>query len=177
MTETLNDFFQCLADAVEEADGEILKFIGDAMLAIFLLSHRKHIADAECEVALAAAEQAISNIVELNKKRAEIGKRPLSQAITLHVAAVMFGNVGAATRLNFTVIGPAVNTVSRLERLSSELGKLLVFSSEFARRTAREVGDLGEHFLRGIKEPVKIYMLLCWARGLIRQSIPDVMAT
>ena len=129
------------------------------MLAIIPLSHRAHVANAECEVALAAAEQAISNIAELNTKRVEAGKQPLSQGIALHVGDVMFGNIGAETRLDFTVIGPAVNTVSRLERLASELNKPIVFSSEFAQHTTREVEDLGDHFLRGIEEPVKVFTL------------------
>jgi adenylate cyclase len=159
MIETLNDFFQCLAGAVEEAGGEILKFIGDAMLAIFPLSRRARVANAECEVALAAAEQAISNIAEPNKKRVEAGKQPLSQGIALHVGDVMFGNIGAEKRLDFTINGPAVNAVSRLERLASELKMPIVFSSEFAQHTTREVEDLGDHFLRGIEEPVKVYTL------------------
>ena len=159
MIETLNDFFQCLADAVEEAGGEILKFIGDAMLAIFPLSHQANVASAECEVALAAAEQAIANVAELKKKRADNGKPPLSQGIALHVGDVMFGNIGAEKRLDFTVIGPAVNTVARLEKLSSDLDKSLVFSSAFTRHTQREIEDLGTHNLRGIEEPVKVYTL------------------
>ena len=159
MIETLNDFFQCLADAVEEAGGEILKFIGDAMLAIFPLSRRAHVANVECEVALAAAEQAITNVAELNKKRTEAGKQALTHGIALHVGDVMFGNIGAEKRLDFTVIGPAVNTVARLEKLSPDLNKSLFFSSAFARHTKREIEDLGNHYLRGIEEPVKVYTL------------------
>ena len=159
MIETLNDFFQCLGEAVEEAGGEVLKFIGDAMLAIFPLSRRAHVANVECEVALAAAEQAIANVAELNKTRVEAGKPALSYGIALHVGDVMFGNIGAEKRLDFTVIGPAVNTVARLEKLSSDLDRSLVFSSAFARHTKREIEDLGNHDLRGIEEPVKVYTL------------------
>ena len=159
MIETLNDFFQCLADAVEEAGGEILKFIGDAMLAIFPLSRQANVANDECEVALAAAEQAICNVAELNKKRAEAGKPPLSHGIALHVGDVMFGNIGAEKRLDFTVIGPAVNTVERLEKLSSELNRSFVFSNDFANHINREIEDLGNHTLRGIEEPVKVFTL------------------
>ncbi len=159
MIETLNDFFQCLADAVEEAGGEILKFIGDAMLAIFPLSRRARIANVECEVALAAAEQAIANVAELNKKGTEAGKQPLTHGIALHVGDVMFGNIGSEKRLDFTVIGPAVNLVARLEKLSSDLNKSLVFSNTFARHTKREIEDLGDHYLRGIEEPVKVFTL------------------
>ncbi len=159
MIETLNDFFQCLADAVEEAGGEILKFIGDAMLAIFPLSRQANVANDECEVALAAAEQAICNVAELNKKRAEAGKPPLSHGIALHVGDVMFGNIGAEKRLDFTVIGPAVNTVERLEKLSSELNRSFVFSNDVANHINREIEDLGNHTLRGIEEPVKVFTL------------------
>jgi adenylate cyclase len=106
----LNQYFDCMARPVEAHGGEILKFIGDAMLAIFPLE-----TDQACRRALQAALDARAAMAELNRERSGRGEEALGFGIALHAGDVMYGNIGAANRLDFTVVGPAVNLATRLE--------------------------------------------------------------
>lgn len=153
----LNEYFDTMAKPVEEHGGEILKFIGDAMLAIFPLDEP----DA-CRRALEAAREARSGMAELNRLRIERGQQSLGFGLALHVGDVMYGNIGSRTRLDFTVIGPAVNVASRLESLTKELRREVLVSGAFA-RLCPVAGDslvrLGAYPLRGVGEPVEVFSL------------------
>jgi adenylate cyclase len=127
----LNDYFECMVGAVHRHGGEVLKFIGDAMLAIFPVADDLD-RDRACLAALAAAEAALADLQQLNARRRTAGKTVLEAGIALHTGAVMYGNIGAPDRLDFTVIGPAVNLVTHLERLCAELGRPLLASARFA---------------------------------------------
>src|SRR5215217_4301883 len=109
--------------------GEVLKFIGDAMLAIFPIG-----ADAArtCAAALNAAERAQSALADENRRRASAGRPRIDYGLALHVGDVMYGNIGSDTRLDFTVIGPAVNVTSRLQTLTKELRRQVLLSAPFA---------------------------------------------
>ena len=155
--ELLNDYFQAMAGAVRDADGEVLKFIGDAMLAIFRPRQSSSPRGSTCDRALAAAEQAIAALSEINAGRAEHGKPELVSGLALHVGEVLYGNVGGEDRLDFTVIGPAVNLVTRIEHLCVDQGRPLVVSAEFAEMLSRPSESLGRHKLRGIAEPQEIF--------------------
>jgi adenylate cyclase len=151
----LNDYFDRMAGAVERQGGEILKFIGDAMLAIFPLAGQ----DA-CRRALAAALEAQGAMAALNRERRARGEEALAFGIALHVGEVMYGNIGAQDRLDFTVIGPAVNLTSRLERLCRSLEHDLLISDSFACDcAARPLRSLGCHRLEGIARPVEVFTL------------------
>jgi len=151
----LNDYFDCMAGAVERQGGEILKFIGDALLAIFPLAGEQ-----ACRRALAAACEARETMAALNARRRARGDEALAFGIALHVGEVMYGNIGAADRLDFTVIGPAVNLAVRLERLCRSLDRELLLSDSFACDCAAPpLSSLGRHRLEGIARPVEVFTL------------------
>ncbi len=154
----LNDYFGALGAAVTGAGGEILKFIGDAMLAIFPVEA----ADAGEVVGrtVRAAKAAMAAIAALNDKRAEGGAPPIRFGLALHLGEVMFGNIGASARLDFTVIGPAVNYAARLEGLCAALDHPVVMSSAIAALLPQEhLMPLGSHALKGIAAPQPAYGL------------------
>lgn len=155
----LNDYFECIVGPVEEGGGEVLKFIGDAVLAVFPLPKRAVAADVVCEVALAAAENAVENVLSLSASRQAAGDPPIDFGVALHVGDVVFGNVGSEHRLDFTVIGRDVNLVSRLQDLSARLTQTLILSDEFVSHSRREFVDLGSHALKGITTEQRAYTL------------------
>jgi adenylate cyclase len=149
----LNDYFDSMAGAVEQHGGEILKFIGDAVLAIFPLEEEQ-----ACRRALQAALDARAAMAERNTRRRERGEETLGFGIALHTGEVMFGNIGSTNRLDFTVIGPAVNLTSRIERLCRMLGRDILVSEDFALACqARELRPLGHHQLPGVERPVEVF--------------------
>jgi adenylate cyclase len=151
----LNDYFDCMAGAVERQGGEILKFIGDAMLAIFPLA-----GDEACRRALEAARAARDAMAALNTRRRERGEEALGFGIALHAGEVMYGNIGAANRLDFTVVGPAVNLTTRIERLCRSLERDLLVSGAFAGGcTTWPLRSLGRHRLQGVALPVELFTL------------------
>ncbi len=159
MIGVLNSYFQAMAQPVEDAGGEILKFIGDAMLAIWPMPQRAHQLSARADVAVATAEQAMANMMIENERRAEHGAKSLRFGISLHLGDVMWGNIGAVDRLDFTVIGPAVNLVARLDDVAAQLGAPLVVSDAFQAVSSRTFESLGDHRLKGIAEPQEVYRL------------------
>lgn len=145
----LNDYFGAVGKAIEENGGEILKFIGDAALAVFP-------ADGDdpgpaCDKAYSAALSLIANLDELNEKRGTEKKPPLKIGMGLHVGDVWYGNIGASGRLDFTVIGPAVNRAARLEKLASDLGEDILVSLDFSEAAGSAFDHIGDHQLKGIE--------------------------
>lgn len=153
---TLNELFDCQVPAIERHGGEVLKYMGDGMLAIFPIGDR---AASACEEAVVAAEEAFAALVEQNADRSRRGDQPLAFGLALHLGDVAYGNIGGAGRLDFTCIGPAVNLASRIEGLASKLGQALLVSSEVTRHLSRPLVDLGEHALKGVAEPHRVYAL------------------
>jgi class 3 adenylate cyclase/uncharacterized protein (DUF427 family) len=152
--ELLNHFFESTAGPAIEQGGEVLKFIGDAVLAIFPLR-----GDPEAGAhALAAAREALARIERFNHDEAD-PQAKLAVALALHLGEVNYGNIGIEGRLDFTVTGPAVNQVARLERLSKTLGKAVVTSGAFADLAPDELAGLGAHELRGFSAPVDVFTL------------------
>jgi len=150
LIDLLNQFFDCVGPAVQEQGGEVLKFMGDGMLAVFPAESEAGLNDA-CERALTAAGQACRALDALNAERQGYGEEALDFGLALHVGDVMFGNVGSANRLDFTVIGPAVNMAARLERLCGSLGERIVVSKRFADLVDKaDLRALGLHPLRGL---------------------------
>lgn len=156
----LNDYFETMAAPVKAAGGEILKFIGDAMLAIFPLAGLT--ADGRCGAcidALNVASEALAGMTALNARRREAGKPPLRCGIALARGDVMYGNIGALERLDFTVIGPAVNLATRLEDLTRECDPPIIFDRQVAANAARPVRELGRFKLKGIAEEQPAFTL------------------
>lgn len=158
----LNDYFETIAEPVKAASGEILKFIGDAMLAIFPLGGPgPNQSCGACWSALQVSEQALAGMAELNRKRVAAGKVALNCGVALARGRVMYGNIGDNERLDFTVIGPAVNQATRLEDLTRDL-KLdppIVFSAELAEHCGRPTRSLGRFKLKGIAEAQEAFTL------------------
>ena len=160
----LNDYFGCMVAAVHRHGGEVLKFIGDAMLAIFPIADDLD-RDRACLAALGAAEDALADLGRLNEQRRADGKAILEADIALHAGAVMYGNVGAPDRLDFTDIGTAVNLVTRLERMCTELGQRLLASARFASPCGSKLVSVGHYRLRGFSQPQEIFALPPRAAG------------
>jgi len=155
----LNDYFGAMAAVVTEAGGEILKFMGDAMLAIFPVAapaERPGVAGRAAQAAAAA----LRSIAALNRRRAEAGEPTVRFGLALHIGEVMFGNIGASTRLDFTVIGPAVNHAARLEKLCAQIDRPVIVSAALAALLPSEaLLPLGLHALKDIDEPQAVYGL------------------
>jgi adenylate cyclase len=147
----LNDYFECVLGPVEARGGEILRFIGDAALAIFPIGNEP--AAVACSRALDSAKEALSRMQEFNSGR-EI---PLRFGIGLHLGLVLYGNIGTPTRIEFTVIGAAANEAARIEGLCKTLKVDVCVSDNVARHLPGRLRSLGRHRLRGVGAPVEVF--------------------
>ena len=145
----LNDYFAAVARGIGKHDGEILKFIGDAILAVWPVAG-SHSAQATCSAALAAARDANAELDLLNQARSLRGLPLLQHGIGLHIGPVQYGNIGAEKRLDFTVIGSAVNMASRLESATGKLGRRVIASAEFAAQAEGALLRIAEVELKGL---------------------------
>lgn len=157
----LNAYFERMAGAVMVHGGEVLKFIGDGLLAVFPLRPEDP-PEKAAEAALSAAEAAFAQVEALNAAPPPPldgiqGWRPLRSGIALHEGEVFFGNIGAPERLDFTVIGSAVNEASRVEALTKQLGRSILITEPVARRLTRALDELGRHRLRGVASEIAIF--------------------
>ncbi len=157
--EMLDETFEALTASLRTRGGQVLKFMGDGMLAIFPFADAAR--DQTCGRALDAASEAIQEIGRLNEARRAGGKPCAAVDLALHVGEVLYGNVGAADRLDFTVIGPAVNEAARIEALCEPLGYNVLVSAELVAAAAEgaRLKPLGRHRLRGVREEREIYAL------------------
>ncbi len=154
----LNDYSDAIISAIHRRDGDVLKLIGDGVLAIFTGDDRVR----ACESAMAAALAARESLAELNRTRSAANLPVTDMYLALHVGTVFYGNIGSKERLDFTVIGPAVNEVSRIAAMCRSVDQLLLVSSAFA----AALGDLrsrlvsvGRFALRGVAHPQELYTL------------------
>jgi adenylate cyclase len=150
----LNAYYDGLVPALEAHGGEVLKFLGDGLLAIFPVAGDPAVA---CRAALAAADQARAALREGNPERAARGEPELRFGLALHLGEVLYGNIGSAGRLDFTTIGPAVNLTARLENLARDLGRDLVASAAFACHCPAALHSLGTFRLRGFQAPQEVF--------------------
>jgi adenylate cyclase len=155
--ELLDEVFEALTASLRPRDGQVLKFLGDGMLAIFPFGDATR--EQVCRQALDAAADAMRAIDRLNAARREAGKPAVGVDLALHLGEVLYGNVGAVDRLDFTVIGPAVNEAARIETLCEPLGRQVLVSAELAAAIGNSCRllPLGRHKLRGVREPREIY--------------------
>lgn len=154
----LNEYFETVAAAVSARGGEILRFVGDAMLVVFPADSARGAGPA-CNAAVDAALDAFSRLEVINGRRRQSGNAEIRFGVGLTAGEVAYGNVGAPDRLDFTVIGPAVNRAARLESLTKELGVPLLMTAAFAGCLARPVRSLGFHRLKGLAQPEEAYAL------------------
>lgn len=141
----LNDYFGTLTDAIEANSGEVLKFIGDALLAVF--PHQNDV-----RTAIARAEAAALQVIGGDRSRHDY-----TFGIGLHPGSVFYGNVGGGNRLDFTVIGSSVNIASRIEGLCGVLGETVLASGDFAAKSNKRWRSVGHHELKGVAAPLEIY--------------------
>jgi adenylate cyclase len=155
----LNRYFDNVAGAVLDHGGEVLKFIGDSVLAIFAIDDPDQKKSEACARALAAAVEASQQFDAVNKERAAAGDRLLDFAIGLHRGDLTYGNIGTTKRLDFTVIGSAVNEAARIESLSKTLNRQILISSAFRESVQDPMISLGHHSLRGVVGKREIFGL------------------
>ncbi|SDR58726.1 adenylate cyclase [Rhizobiales bacterium GAS113] len=150
----LNGYFDAISEPIARHGGEILKFIGDGLLAIFPLSN-----PSACANLLHAVAEARQAMAALNEKNSQTGRAPLNYGTGVHVGDVMYGNIGSRTRLDFTVIGPAVNMASRLETLTKQLRRPVLLSRAFADfvKSDFDLERVGEYPVRGFSDPIELF--------------------
>ena len=152
LIDLLNRYFDCQVPVILDHGAEVLKFMGDGLLAIFNIAGNE---TEVCERALAAARRAQANIAALS----DSAMPGLRFGLALHIGDVLHGNIGSGNRLDFTCIGPAVNCAARIEKLTSQLGRAVLASGEFARHCAGEFTPLGEFRLAGFSTPQLVFGL------------------
>ena len=156
--ELLDDYFDAIVTPVKARKGETLKFIGDGALSIFPTADNGDFSVASVQ-ALEAALEGLERLGMVNKARRETNRTQVRIGIGLHLGEVIFGNVGAADRLDFTVIGPAVNLASRIEGLTKQLLRPILISRAFAQACPRRLVSLGFHPVPGLIEPEEVFGL------------------
>ena len=163
----LNSFFDCAAGSAMAEGGEVLKFIGDAVFAIFPVAEDGADGTASAasgtalasRAALAAAGRFLTRLTAVNLARADLGLETLEAAVALHLGAVNYGNVGAKDRLDFTVIGSAANEVARLVELCKELDEPVLFTRQIAQHSGEKSRSLGRFCLRGAQDSHEIFTI------------------
>ncbi len=157
----LNDFFDCMAGAVISHGGEVLSFIGDAALAIFPIDDPVVDSNQDggnaCVRALQAASDAAAKIRQRNSEAATRGGRSIDFGIGLHIGDVTYGNIGTDSRLEFTVIGAAVNEAARIEGLCKATDEAVLVSAEFVRQHPGVYRPLGFHRMTGVAREVEVF--------------------
>lgn len=161
----LNRYFEIVLDPVNEHGGEVLKFIGDAVLAIFPVSNDTHDHSDQACAALLAARSAIQSVVNEIDQFKKSGSSDIDLGLSLHIGEVTYGNVGGQNRLDFTVIGPAVNLASRVESLCKSSGHRILMSKDFVEALESgtdptpKIKSVGKHSLDGISGNQEIFAL------------------
>jgi adenylate cyclase len=156
----LDAYFDAIAQPVVARGGEILKFIGDAMLVIFPCEADQDAICTACDLALEAAVEAVERVRALNDTHRPADGTTIECGVAVHVGEVMYGNIGAADRLDFTVIGHAVNLVARLSKLCADLDRAVLISSAVAAMSRRELASLGQHELKGIDALQEVFTIV-----------------
>ena len=154
MIDVMNDYFDCMAEAIWAEGGEILKFMGDAILAVFRIGGDRAKPEA-ARAAVRAAQAAVASLAAVSDNRVAAGDLPLAAGVSVHLGSVVYGNIGAKSRLDFTVMGHSVNLVARIQGLNGSLGEAILFSSEVADHVAAQ--SVGLYPLKGVREPVAVF--------------------
>jgi adenylate cyclase len=160
MIAMLNDYFGAAVGAVEAYGGDVLKFMGDGLLAIFKFAEDD---SSGCSRAIAAADELLATMARINDRRAAEDLVVTQFSLALHLGDLMYGNIGAEDRLDFTVIGPAVNMTARIQAMCRPLEQDVIISAAVARAAVREgkrIVSLGPYALRGIPEPQELFTLV-----------------
>lgn len=156
--EALNSYFDVVVQSVEEMGGDVLKFMGDGILSIFPIRTDDDRAR-QCRQAALAARQVLVELAGLNHGRSEANKTPLDVGIGINAGQVSYGNIGSPGRLDFTVLGRAVNVASRIEGLTKPLGHRVLATQAIAETSPDLFQTCGPHTVRGVADPVNLFRL------------------
>ncbi|WP_245427788.1 adenylate/guanylate cyclase domain-containing protein [Bradyrhizobium sp. MOS003] len=167
VVEILNQYFDCQVAAIRGHGGEVLKFMGDGLLAVFPID--EYVGDAAhvCSRVLEAARESRASVEALAFPVGDVVER-FRFGVALHVGNILYGNIGGGNRLDFTCIGPAVNLAARLEKITGRLGRTVVASEGFANVGRHDWHELGEFPIAGFSKAQRVYGL--------REETPAVMA-
>ncbi len=164
LVDLLNRYFDCQVPAILRHGGEVLKFIGDGLLAIFPLAENTADAREACDCALATARETQVNIDAIDTLADIPSANGIRFGLALHIGEVLYGNIGSGNRLDFTCIGPAVNLAARLEKLAANLGRTIILSAEFAQHSRLELEPLGEFAVAGFTAMQSVFGLPAGSR-------------
>jgi adenylate cyclase len=159
LIDLLNRYFDCQVPVIAQHGGEVLKYMGDGLLAIFPVSGEENEMRETCRRALDAAREARAKINAVGASGTTGNLDRLRFGLALHIGEVSYGNIGAGNRLDFTCIGPAVNLAARLEKLAGELDRMLLTSAEFARHCNGALESAGTYALRGFDTKRQVFGL------------------
>ena len=159
VVDILNHYFDCQVSSIRDHGGEVLKFMGDGLLAVFPID--EYVGDAQqvCSRVLEAAQESRAAVEALHYPTGDTIER-MRFGVALHVGNVLYGNIGGGNRLDFTCIGPAVNLAARLEKIASRLGRTVVASEGFAGICRGGWSDLGEFPIAGFSKAERVYGLM-----------------
>jgi adenylate cyclase len=159
VVDILNHYFDCQVSAIRAHGGEILKYMGDGLLAVFPIDEYVGDAPQVCGHVLEAARESRASIDALRYPIGEVVER-FRFGVALHVGKILYGNIGGGNRLDFTCIGPAVNLAARLEKIASRLHRTVVASEGFAGICRGGWSDLGEFPVAGFSKAARVYGLV-----------------
>jgi adenylate cyclase len=159
LVDLLNLYFDCQVPAILKHGGEVLKFMGDGLLAIFPIGQNDADTSKICEAVLAAAREARANVDALARTTGNEHVHGLRFGLALHLGNVLYGNIGGGNRLDFTCIGPAVNLAARLEKLAAKLGRTIVASAEFSQYCPRDLEPVGDFTVAGFAASQTVFGL------------------
>ncbi len=164
VVDILNLYFDCQVSAIRTHGGEVLKFMGDGLLAVFPIDEYVGDIGQVCSQVLEAARESRANVEAMHYPVGEAIER-FRFGVALHVGKILYGNIGGGNRLDFTCIGPAVNLAARLEKIAGRLRRTVVASAEFAQACAGGWADLGEFPIAGFSKAERVYGLTDEAPG------------
>jgi adenylate cyclase len=168
VVDILNCYFDCQVSVINDHGGDVLKFMGDGLLAVFPISEQERDMREVCARVLEAARQTRASVDALQYRIGDTFEH-FRFAVALHVGRLLYGNIGGGNRLDFTCIGPAVNLAARLERIAARLNREVVSSAAFARLCEDNWADLGEFPIAGLSKAERVY-------GLAEETPPSTMA-
>jgi len=159
VVEILNLYFDCQVAAIRSHGGEVLKYMGDGLLAVFPID--EYVGDSQqvCSRVLEAAHESRASVAEMQYPIGDVVER-FRFGVALHVGRILYGNIGGGNRLDFTCIGPAVNLAARLEKIASRLHRTIVASEGFAGICSGGWSDLGEFPIAGFSKDQRVYGLI-----------------
>jgi adenylate cyclase len=159
LVDLLNRYFDCQVPAILDRGGEVLEFMGDGLLAAFLIAPDGSNTQAVCKAALLAAREARESIARLSGRLESRALHGVRFGLALHLGEVSYGNIGSQNRQKFTCVGPTMNLAARIEALTSRLYRTILASDEFAQQCPSEFVPVGEFNLKGFETAQAVFGL------------------